>query len=301
MKAMHVLVTGAGGKTGRHVIAALLARGARVRAWVHSGRGAPDWPEEQVDVLAGDLMQAALWERALDAIDAVYHIPPNMFPQEEALGELAITACEQAGVTRFVYHSVLHPHVEAMPHHWHKMRVEERLFTSDPTYTILQPTAYMQNLRAAWPSIRDQGILRQPYSPNARISLVHLEDVAQVAARVLTEPGHEYAIYELVGTAPLSQHEVAATFARILDRPVHAEKMPLEAWDAQATGLHPYARASLHAMFRYYDRHGLAGNPRVLRTLLGRDPTPLDTFIASLLKNKIWRTQMTQMETDERR
>ncbi len=284
MKKLHVLVTGAGGKTGRHVIAALLARGVRVRAWVHSGRGAPDWPEERVDVLAGDLMQAALWERALDAIDAVYHIPPNMFPQEEALGELAIAACERAGVARFVYHSVLHPHVEAMPHHWRKMRVEERLFASELTYTILQPTAYMQNLRAAWPSIRDQGVLRQPYSPNARISLVHLEDVAQAAARVVTEPGHEYAIYELVGTAPLSQHEVAAAFARDLKRPVRAEKTPLEAWDAQATELSPYARAALHAMFRYYDRHGLAGNPWVLRTLLGRAPMTLDAFIASLFR-----------------
>ena len=61
MKAMHILVTGAGGKTGRHVIAALLARGTRVRAWVHSGQGAPDWPQDQVDVLAGDLMQASLF------------------------------------------------------------------------------------------------------------------------------------------------------------------------------------------------------------------------------------------------
>jgi hypothetical protein len=31
---------------------------------------------------------------------------------------------------RLVYHSVLHPQTEQMPHHWHKLRVEEMLLES---------------------------------------------------------------------------------------------------------------------------------------------------------------------------
>ncbi len=285
-----ILVTGAGGKTGRHVIAALLARGVRVRAWLHRPEHPPSWPTHQVDTFVGDLIEPKFWARALAGVNAVYHIPPNMFPHEEALGELAITSAERAGVTRFVYHSVLHPQVEAMPHHWHKMRVEERLFASSLTYTILQPTAYMQNLAATWPAIRDQGVLRQPYSPEARISLVHLVDVAEVAARVLLEPGHGFAIYELVGTPPLSQHDVAAVFTRVLGRPVRAERLDLDTWSQRAQGLSPYARETLIKMFHYYDRHGLAGNPRVLQWLLDRPPTPLEAYIQTLVSEQAPRT-----------
>ena len=279
-----VLVTGAGGKTGRHVVAALLARGVRVRAWLRRPNQAALWSHERVDLVTGDLMDPRLWAQALAGVDGVYHIPPNMFSQEEALGELAIASAERAGVARFVYHSVLHPHAEAMPHHWRKLRVEERLFASGLTYTILQPTAYMQNLAAAWPAIRDAGVLRQPYAPEARISLVDLADVAEVAARVLLEPGHAYAIYELVGTRPLSQHDVAAVFALALGRPVRAEKLPLDVWASRASGLSDYARDSLLAMFKYYDRHGLAGNPNVLRWLLGRAPGALDAFVGRLTR-----------------
>ncbi len=278
----YILVTGAGGKTGRHVIAALIARGVRVRAWVHNPSKAPTWPAHQVDIFAGDLMEPELWVRALAGVDAVYHIPPNMFSHEEALGELAIASAARAGVSRFVYHSVLHPQAEAMPHHWHKMRVEERLFASRLAYTILQPTAYMQNLAAAWPAIRDQGVLRQPYSPESRISLVHLADVAEAAARVLLEPGHDFAIYELVGTPPLSQHDVAAVFARVLERPVRAERLDLDTWSRRAQGLSPYARETLLKMFQYYDQYGLTGNPNVLQWLLGRPPTPLQAYIRTL-------------------
>jgi len=276
-----ILVTGAGGKTGQHVVAALLARGARVRAWVHrpqqTARGA-----HAIRWIVGDVLDAGLWTQALAGVDAVYHIPPNMFSGEEALGELAIGAAERAGVERFVYHSVLHPQVEAMPHHWRKMRVEERLLASGLAYTILQPAAYMQNLAAAWPAMRDEGVLRQPYAPEARISLVHLADVAEVAARVLLDSGHEFAIYELAGTRPLSQHEVAAEAARVLGRPVRAERLDLRAWQAQARGLSPYARDTLKAMFCYYHQHGLAGNPNVLRRLLDRSPTPLSVYFRAL-------------------
>ncbi len=282
----NILVTGAGGKTGRHVIAALLARGARVRAWARRPEQTASWPQDRVSRVAGDLMAPDLWTRALAGVDAIYHIPPNMFPDEEALGELAIASAERAGVRRFVYHSVLHPQVEAMPHHWHKMRVEERLIASSLTYTILQPTAYMQNLAAAWPGIRDEGVLRQPYTPDARISLVDLGDVADVAARALLEPGHAYAIYELAGTPPLSQHEVAVVFSQALGRAIRAERLDRDVWAARASGLSDDARDALLKMFAYYDRHGLAGNPHVLRWLLGRAPGSLARFVARLVASQ---------------
>ncbi len=167
-----------------------------------------------------------------------------------------------------------------MPHHWSKMRVEELLFASGLDVTILQPTAYMQNLLVAWRGVVDDGVFRVPYPIESRISLVDLNDVAEVAARVLTEPGHTGATYELVGTPPLSQLEVAKVLSEALGRPVRVEAEPPEVWDARmrAGGMGASERETLLKMFRYYERHGLVGNSNVLRWLLVRPPTTLEAF-----------------------
>ncbi len=280
---MRVLLTGAGGKTGRYIINALIARDTQVRAWGRTPAHAQSLRQlSPIEIVIGDMLDPNLWPEALAGVDAVYHIAPNMFPREFDLGRLAIDAAAVAGVTRFVYHSVLHPQTESMPHHWWKLRVEEYLLASKLKFTILQPTAYMQNLLAQWPAIRNQGILRQPYSPETRISLVDLQDVAEAAATVLLNQGHAYATYELVGTWPLSQHEVATAIAEVLGRPVRAEAIPRDEWARQASGLSEYARETLLKMFAYYERYGLAGNPNVLRWLLGREPKSLHDWVMEL-------------------
>jgi uncharacterized protein YbjT (DUF2867 family) len=224
--------------------------------------------------------QAAV-DQATQGVRAVYHICPNVSPDEVVLGEIAITAAQRAGVEHFVYHSVLHPQVEAMPHHWQKLRVEERLFESGLPYTILQPAAYMQNVLALWDQIVEQGIYPVPYAAETRLGMVDLEDVAEAAATVLTEPEHVGATYELAGAEVLSQVQVASTLGQQLGRPVRAECVPLEVWErrARGSGLGDYQIEALTKMFRYYEQHGFWGNPRVLSWLLGRPPTAFAAFV----------------------
>jgi NAD(P)H dehydrogenase (quinone) len=167
-----------------------------------------------------------------------------------------------------------------MPHHWAKLRVEEMLFGSTLDATILQPTAYMQNSLAQWDLMTREGVYRVPYPIETRLSLVDLDDVAEAAARVLLDAGHAGATYELVGTSPLSQIEIAATFGRALTKTILAEAESIENWvrRAHSTGLDHHAREILIRMFQAYARDGLKGNPNVLGWLLGRPPTSLAAF-----------------------
>jgi uncharacterized protein YbjT (DUF2867 family) len=277
-----VLVSGAAGKTGRAVIEALVERDTAVRAFVHR-------KEQAMSVLAlgaaeavvGDMQNEADVQEAMAGVTAVYHICPNMHPDEINIGQIAIRAARQNGVSRFVYHSVLHPQVEAMPHHWQKMRVEEQLFASDLAFTILQPAAYMQNLWASWDSIMQEGIYRVPYPPSTRLNMVDLRDVAEAAAVVLTTSGHEYATYELAGPENLSQTEIAALLQARLNHPVSVRRISPAAWTARAraAGLGRYQTETLLKMFDYYGRHGFPGNPQTLSWLLGRPPGPLADFL----------------------
>ncbi len=277
-----ILVTGAAGKTGRAVIRALTAKGEAVRALVHRPeqiRSVEALGAQQVVV--GDMRLRATMDQAAQGVRAVYHICPNVSPDEVAIGQVAMVTARSAGVEHFVYHSVLHPQVEAMPHHWQKLRVEEQLFESGLSYTILQPAAYMQNVLAHWDQIMEQGVYPVPYAVETRLGMVDLEDVAEAAAVVLTEPGHAGAVYELAGAEVLSQAEVATILGQQLGRPVRAEAVPLETWERRAreSGLGDYQVETLVKMFRYYERYGFWGNPRVLSWLLGRSPTTFAAFI----------------------
>ena len=168
-----ILVTGAAGKTGRAVIDALLVQGQKVRALVYR----PNQDLGVQEMIVGDMRSPAIINQALHSIRSVYFICPNMNPNEFEMGQLAIGAARSAGVEHFVYHSVLHPQTEAMPHHWQKLRVEEKLFESGLPYTILQPAAYMQNILAHWSRIVADGIYPVPYAADTRLSLVDLQDV----------------------------------------------------------------------------------------------------------------------------
>jgi NAD(P)H dehydrogenase (quinone) len=287
-----ILVTGAGGKTGKAIVSALAVVGACVRAMVRrpeqaaalQGLGA-------AEISVATFEDADALRRAAAGAAAIYHICPNVSPNELAYAQAVAAAAKACGVRRFVYHSVLHPQIEAMPHHWRKMRAEEMLLGAGFALTILQPAAYMQNILGAWRSIVEDGVWPLPYPADTRLSLIDLDDVAAAAARVLTQDGHDGATYELAGTAALSQREMAAAMSAALGRDVRIEEQSVEAWQARARtgGLGEHECAELGAMFRYYASHGLAGNPNTLRWLLGRAPNGLDRFLARHLPKHVTR------------
>lgn len=281
-----ILITGAGGKTGRALIRALL-KVESVCALVHR--------EEQIPVLKslgaekiilGDMRDDDAIRFVMQGVRSVYHICPNMNPDEVVIGKLVIGEASKVGVEHFVYHSVLHPQTEKMTHHWQKLRVEEMIFESSLPFTILQPAPYMQNLLAGWKSIIDEGVLRVPYSVNSKFSFVDLEDIAEAAKIVLTEPSHVNAIYELAGTLPMSHMEVAEIFGHVLNRDVQAVKLEIRDWRlrAEQNTMSKYTVENLIRMFEYYDQWGLVGNPNVLRWLLKRDPASLKSFVQKALK-----------------
>ena len=277
-----ILVTGAAGKTGRAVIRALTAQQKPVRALVRK--------HQQIDlmkalgagsVVVGDMRSREILQESLRGIQSVYHICPNVHPEELVIGRTLLETARTAGIEPFVYHSVLHPQIEAMPHHWLKMRVEEAIFESGIPFTILQPAAYMQNILVHWDLITGEGAYPIPYGPETKMSMVDLADIAETAARVLSEAGHEGAIYELCGPEVLSQTEVANIIAKKLDRSVRIKTIPISEWELKArkSGMSDYQIKTLVRMFEYYDRYGFCGNSRVLENLLGCPPARLEKFI----------------------
>ena len=277
-----ILITGAAGKTGQAITRALVSAGASVRALVHKEEYQDSVESAGVsEIYLGDLLNLDDLQLIMEGVKSVYHICPNVHPGEVDIGAGVIQTAKEAGVKHFVYHSVLHPQIEAMPHHWLKLRVEEQLIESGLPFTILQPTAYMQNITSLFPKILEEGVYRIPYPIETGICLVDLEDLAQVAAIVLTEPGHTGAIYELVGTGSITQAQVAMVLSEVLGKDIQAQRIPYKIWETQAlkNGLGSYQRYTLLKMFQNYRKFGFNGNSLVLGWLLGRQPTTLESCL----------------------
>ncbi|TDA68184.1 MAG: NAD-dependent epimerase/dehydratase family protein [Chloroflexi bacterium] len=278
-----ILITGAAGKTGLAILKAVLSAGEPVRVLVRRDFQAAELRELGAqEVVVGDMEEPALLQRAFDGVRAAYHICPNMNSDEVGIGQNAITAAREAELEHFVYHSVLHPQVQEMAHHWNKLLVEGLLFKSGLNYTILQPASYMQNISGYWSKMLATGEYGIPYSVDARFSMVDLDDVAQAAARVLREGARHYrATYELCGSQLLSSIEIAEMAGQAIHRQVQAVTMNRGVWEqsARENGMNDYARTTLLKMFEYYDRYGFAGNATVLGNLLGRAPTRFEEYL----------------------
>lgn len=282
-----ILLTGAAGKTGISILQNLSQRGVAVRALVRNQQQVEKVAVfTNTEIIIGDLLEEASLSKAVNGVDTIYIICPNMSPDELYIVKSLIRIAQHNHVSRIVYHSVLHPHVEAMPHHWQKMRVEESLFTSGLDFTILQPCAYMQNILSGWKSILE-GQYVVPHKLNSRISIVDLENIGQVAAKVLTETGHSNAIYELSGPEKLTQYEVANQIREGINSPVQAIEQSRQTWrnNARESGMQQTQVELLIKMFEYYDKFGLVGNSSVLEFLLGSKPTTFKQFITRTISS----------------
>ena len=176
------LVLGATGKTGRRVAARLRLRGLPVRAASRSSATPFDWTDPRG------------WDAVLEGVTAVYLVPPTVpGPVQEF-----VARAEAAGVQRLV---LLSGHGAD---DWgdttfglDMLSAEKAVRGSALEWTVLRPSNFSQDF--------DEDLFHAPLVagelalPAGEVGepFIDLEDVADVAAAVLSEPGrHAGKVYE---------------------------------------------------------------------------------------------------------
>ncbi|MBT6284845.1 MAG: NmrA family NAD(P)-binding protein [Rhodospirillaceae bacterium] len=275
-----ILLTSAGGKTGRAMISTFAAAGEKVRAVMRrDDADAELMALGAVEVVHADLMDAAAMADAAKGCRAIYYICPNMTEQEQTFGENIIAAAKAAEVDRLVFHSVLHTQVQALQHHWNRLFVEEAILESGVPYSILQVGSYYQNMLPGWVKMKETGIHAMAYEVEAPMSLVDLGDVADAAVKVLNDPGCANGIFEICGPV-ITLTEKAEILSDVLGQPIEARKLPADDAVAHAAhmGVGEFGQDCMRRMFAHYDIHGLVGSARVLEWIIGRPPVDFETF-----------------------
>ncbi len=223
---MSILVTGATGNVGRHLVEQLSGAGHRVRAFTRRPDSArfPDG----VETAGGDLLDPASFEAALDGVTAL-HLLTTLAPSYEPLSiEYAtelVGLAAKAGVR----------HVTVL---WNGQRdpLEEAVERSGLGWTHLHPGSFMSNDLAWAEEIRSEGVVREPF-PDAAHRMIDEADIAAVAAAALTAEGHAGQTYTLTGPEALAVPARVAAIARAAGREVRYEELSRAAAHERMRGM----------------------------------------------------------------
>ncbi|MGZ4115308.1 MAG: NAD(P)H-binding protein [Gaiellaceae bacterium] len=204
-----VLATGGTGRTGSKVVRALLERDARVRVLVRDPDKARTLFGDEVEIATGDFRDA------LDDVDAVFLSGPDD-PRRVAWETAAIDAAGERRVVRLSTIGAV-PGAPVPFWDWHG-QVDEHLRVSQARWTILQSSFFLSNL----PAMARDGVVYAP-AGDALIAMIDPADVADVAAEVLVDGGHERETLVLTGPEAITFAQAAGSLGlAFVDVPLEA-------------------------------------------------------------------------------
>lgn len=271
-----ILVTGATGTVG-HEVARLLAPPRpgrpRVRLLVRDpARLTVTGPG--VEVVTGAYGDHGALLRALDGVHAAFLVTADPSrPDDARFAEAAV----EAGVRHVVKLSAYaagEPDADDLIADWHRAG-EATIRGSGLGWTLLRPRSFMSNALAWAPSIRAEGVVRAPHG-SAGIAAVDPRDIAEVAVRALTEPGHTGRVYPLTGPAAVTAAEQTAQLADVLQRPLRFEELTEDQAARQWAERYPPAVAE--ALLRSARRLAAGGKATVDPTVERVTGLPARTF-----------------------
>ena len=275
---MTILVTGATGNVGSHVVRQLAAHGEPVRALTRTPRD-----------LGPGVEVATRLAPALDGCDRLFLACGNM-PGQVDLECATIDAAAAAGVTRVVKLSGPAPAADApiLFDRWHH-GIERHLAASGLSHVLLRPRTFMTNLLAYAPAVARTGMLFAP-AADAEIAFVDPRDVAAVAVTALTgrdrpaasnggaEPA---AVHVLTGGEAVGYARIAAEMSDVTGRPV--TYVPVDDDQARAAmltdGLPPMIADAIVAIFAHQRTGAMAGTTDTIRRVTGRSPRTVAAFL----------------------
>jgi uncharacterized protein YbjT (DUF2867 family) len=266
-----ILVTGPTGKVGKEVVRRLQEVNASFRIATRSPQ-----KSSGVQTVAFDLDRPETFGPALTGVERLFLLSSGGTEREGPV----VDAAKKAGVKHIVKLSVWGAETEALEFGRHHRPIEKRIQASRIPWTFLRPNGFMQNYVVHFAgTIKTQSAFYLPHR-DARISVIDVRDIAAVAAKALTEKGHEDKAYTLSGPEALNNTEIAEKISRSIGKKVTHVNVSEEDYrkGVLAAGIPPAYADALVDLQRYYvSGAGSRVTPDVQR-VTGRKPISFDQF-----------------------
>jgi uncharacterized protein YbjT (DUF2867 family) len=278
-----ILVTGANGLTGREIVRRLSAKGSRVRVFVRDVEKAKALSFDSlpnVRIFEGDMSKSETLLPALRGADKAILISSSN-PYMTAVQSNFIESAKNTSIKHIVKLSGIIADINS-PFRFARMHaeIEQKLETSGISFTHLRAGEFMQSYFRQVPFILKKDSLFLPME-DQRIASIDIEDVAEVAVRVLTGLGHKGNIYHITGPEALTMHEVAEKFTAVLGRKINYVNIsPRDAKKAQIeAGVPQYTADALEELFAERRKGKESHVYNTMQTVFGLHPTNFEEFI----------------------
>lgn len=266
---MTVLVTGATGNVGAHVIRILRRRSVPARAFVRDAARATALLGEDVELALGDFEDTTSICAALDGVDRVF-LSSADGPRKVEHEAAVVDACAHAGVELVVKASTVFadPASPLAPFAWNA-RSEEHLRRSGVPAVVLRSASYMTNVLGAI----DGDHLLAP-AGRGRVAMIDPADVGAVAAAVLSSDDHAGRTYRITGGEAIGFAEAAAALTvDYVDVPAPAARAALA-----AAGMPDWLVEHLDGAFAMIRAGAFEEVTDTVRALTGREPRTITEF-----------------------
>ncbi len=269
-RSMTILVFGATGKTGRRVVGRLRDGGEKVLAASRSGEVRFDWSEPDS------------WTAPLAEADAVYLIAP----EDPAPVSPFVTRAVASGVRRFVVLSG-----RGIEHTGGRFgngmtAAEDAVRAAGVDWTIIRANNFDQNFdEDLWHAPLLAGRLALPIGAVGE-SFIDAEDVADVAAALLTRDGHAGQIYELSGPRAITFAEAVAAIAAVSGRTIEYAELTPQAYEDEllAAGYPAAVATELGVMFELMRTGANTPPTDGVQRVLGRPARDFEAYV-----DRVWR------------
>ncbi|GAA2421736.1 NAD(P)H-binding protein [Streptomyces glaucus] len=282
---MSIVVTGATGKLGRHVVEQLLEKvpADRVTAVVRSAEKARDLADRGVRIAVADYNAPESFDGLFAAGDKVLLISGSEVDRDRVRQHtVVVDAAKAAGVALLAYTSAPGTLTAALADD-HR-GTEQVLLASGVPYVLLRNGWYHENYTENLAPVLEHGAVVAA-AGGGRVSSASRADYAAAAVAVLTGEGHENTTYELGGDEAWSFAEYAAELSRRTGREITYNAVTPEALTGILTGAglpEPLA-AVLAGVDASIARGELVVSTGDLSRLIGRPTTLIAEAVAAAL------------------
>ncbi|MBJ6639852.1 SDR family oxidoreductase [Streptomyces sp. DHE7-1] len=283
---MSIVVTGATGHLGRHVVEQLLEKvpAGEITAVVRDEAKAAGLAARGVRLAVADYNAPETFDGLFRAGDRVLLISGNEFDKGRVRQhQVVIDAARAAGVALLAYTSAPGSLTAALADD-HRA-TETALLASGLPYSLLRNGWYHENYTENLAPVLEHGAVVQA-AGDGRVSSASRADYAAAAVAVLTGEGHENATYELGGDEAWGFAEYAAELSRQTGREIGYTPVPVETLESilVGAGLPGPLAAVLAGVDASIEKGELVVSTGDLSRLTGRPTTPLAEAVAAALK-----------------
>ncbi len=228
-----IFVTGATGNQGGAVAKSLHNNGFSVKALTRNpaSLAAQKLKASDIEIIKGDLNDVRSLQNHIQGVDGIFSVQSfeKGTDQEIRQGIALASLAKEHQVKHFIYASVAGADLHTgIPHFESKFIIENHIKQIGLPYTILRPTAFLENFLL--PPVKSRilkGKLSSPIDKHVVQQFISVVDIGKISVEIFNHPERTLGKTIMLGVEEMNMQALASIFSEVMGREIKYQKLPM--------------------------------------------------------------------------